>query len=294
MLSLHKSMLLLVAIALLIASLCYGYLGEAKSMAQWRWMDIAGEGGTAIMAGVWLMMTLSSRPRGLVTQLLSFGLAFIMLGAWCDCMDEFYKIHSELRWDHWCEAIFTPLGMLLLTMGLYYWRDEQFSLNYQMQKRERLFRDHRNIDRVTHLANAQYLRKLLQQQMQHSPTEECSIALLDIEKFHRINRDYGHAEGNRVLQAVAHMVLLNLSNQEVLCRYAGDRFAIVMPNIGLSQAKERAQHICSMVDAMHYYLEQQRIPITMRAACATSQSDIDVLLSQLNQAMENFPAMQAA
>ena len=130
--------------------------------------------------------------------------------------------------------------------------------------------------------------------MQHSPAEECSIVLLDIEKFHRINRDYGHAEGNRLLQAVAHMLLLNLSNQDVLCRYAGDRFAIVMPSIGVSQAEDRAQHLCAMVASMHYYVEQQRIPFTMRAACANSQSDIDGLLAQLNQAVEHFPDRQAA
>jgi hypothetical protein len=92
-----------------------------------------------------------------VTRLLALGLAAIMLGSWADCLDEFFHLSKDQVWDNWLEALM-PLGMLTLTAGMYYWRQEQFSLNEHLQKRERLFRDHRAFDRVTQLAGADYLR----------------------------------------------------------------------------------------------------------------------------------------
>jgi GGDEF domain-containing protein len=118
----------------------------------------------------------------------------------------------------------------VLTIGMYYWRHEQFRLNEHLQKRERLFRDHRAFDRITQLANADYLRRRCATNKRR-PGLDCALVLLDIDGFHLINRAHGQREGDRVLQAVGHMLLLNLRNDDLLCRYAGDRFAVLMPGV---------------------------------------------------------------
>jgi diguanylate cyclase (GGDEF)-like protein len=137
--------------------------------------------------------------------------------------------------------------MLILTAGMYYWRIEQFSLNEHLQKRERLFREHKPYDRVTQLSDADYLRLQIRLEKENHPAAVCSVVLLDINSFHQINRQFGQHEGDRVLQAVSHMLLLNLRNEDVLCRYAGDRFAIVMPETTVADADELAKHLCQMV-----------------------------------------------
>ncbi len=282
MLSLHKTPLSLFAFALLLTLTAFSTIGVAKPFESIQWLDVIAEGGTAVMAGLWLLMTLSSRPRGKVTYLLAAGMGLIMLGAWADCMDEFYRVGKEQLWDHWLEAVFTLGGMVILTAGLYFWRHEQFSLNQHLQKRERLFRDHLAFDRVTQLVDANYLRRLIaMEQGRHSDVSNC-VALLDINSFHLLNRDYGVEEGDRALQAVAHMLLLNLSNQDVLCRYAGDRFAIYMPSTTLASAQVKVDHLCAMVAQMHFYTQTCQVQITLRAVCSEAVEQLDDLLVRLD------------
>ncbi|UTY60905.1 diguanylate cyclase [Massilia sp. erpn] len=285
MLRLHRNFLIAAALAMLALPFLYAALGAAKPFAAWRWMDIVGEGGTALMAGLWLLITLSSRPGGLVTRLLAGGLAAIMLGCWADCMDEFFRIPKDEVWDNWLEGLM-PLGMLVLTAGMYYWRQEQFSLNEHLQKRERLFRDHRAFDRITQLAGAGYLRSQLRLERESHPGRSCALVLLDIDGFHRINREHGQREGDRALQAVGHMLLLNLRNEDLLCRYAGDRFAILMPGTGAQEARAIAGHLCAMVGQMRHHGSQGVIAISLRHACAAAEGEAEDLLARLGREID--------
>jgi diguanylate cyclase (GGDEF)-like protein len=283
MLLLHRNAIVTALVALLACVVLYASLGTLKPIAAWHWMDIVGEGGTAGMAGLWFLITLSSRPGGRVTRLLAGGLAAIMLGSWADCMDEFYRIDKAAVWDNWLEAL-VPFGMLVLTAGMYGWRQEQFILNDHLQKRERLFREHRAFDRVTQLANADYLRS--QMRLEQAGAGQCTLVLLDIDHFHRINREYGQREGDRVLQAVGHLLLLNLRNDDLLCRYAGDRFAVLMPGLALAAAHPVAQHLCAMVGQLRHHATLGPVTLSLRYACASVLGETDAILAGLAQTLE--------
>jgi diguanylate cyclase (GGDEF)-like protein len=285
------------ACLLLIGVLCvllYATLGAHKPVEHWKWMDIVSEGGTSLMSALWVLLILGSRPGGRVTWLLVGGLAAITLGTWADCMDEFFIIPKEQYWDNWLEAL-TPIGMLTLTFGLYFWRQEQFSLNEHMQKRERLFRDHRSFDRVTQLANADYLRRQIRLEQKRDPEQPTALVLLDINHFHLVNREHGAREGDRLLQAITHLLLLNLRPQDLLCRYAGDRFAILLPNTEAAAAHDTAAHLRKAVATLaHHTREGARIPLTARAVCAQAGSNTDTLLAELNAALETAPLNMTA
>jgi len=285
MLQLHRNSLVVAILALPVFFLLYSTLGTPKPFAAWKWMDIVCEGGTAVMAGIWFLFTLSSRPRGLVTRLLAGGLCAIMLGSWADCLDEFFAVDKRDLWDNWLEALI-PFGMLLVTVGMYYWRQEQFRLNEHLQKRERLFRDHRAFDRITQLADASYLRTQIRLEQERRPGLDCALVLLDIDRFHLINREHGHAEGDRVLQAVGHMLLLNLRNDDLLCRYAGDRFAVLMPGVSREQAMSVARHLCYMVGQMRYFAKDAELCLSLRHACSMTDGVPEVVLAELSRAVE--------
>jgi diguanylate cyclase (GGDEF)-like protein len=282
MLQLHRFTLIISGLALVACVFLYSTLGVAKPFHIWKWTDIVSEAGTAVMAGSWVLFTLSSRPGGLVTRLLAGGLAMIMIGSFADCLDEFFAVSKAARWDHWLESL-VPLGMLCVTCGMYYWRHEQFRLNEHLQKRERLFRDHHAFDRITQLANADYLRRQIRHEQARRPGQPCALVLLDIDGFHLINREFGQREGDRVLQAVGHMLLLNLRNDDLLCRYAGDRFALLMPDTGLAEADVLARHLTTMVGQMRHHAKDGRVPVSLRHACANADVAPDVLLAQLSR-----------
>lgn len=274
------------AFAVIACLLLYAGVGEAKPASAWRWMDIVAEGGMAGIAGLWFVMTLSSRPGGLVTRLLAGGLAAIMLGSWADCLDEFFRVDKAASWDNCLEAL-VPFGMVVLTAGIYYWRHEQFILNDHLAKWERLFRQHRAFDRLTQLADAAYLRHQIRLEQEREPSGRCALVLLDIDGFHRINREHGAREGDRVLQAVGHMLLLNLRNEDLLCRYAGDRFALLLPGMGDDEARTVAQHLCHMVSAMRHHGAQGPLQVSLRFACEAAQGDAESLLARLSAAIDD-------
>jgi len=276
---------LLVAGLLCSLLLLFAATGAILPLAQWNWMDIAGEGGTALLAAVWCLIVLGSRPDGRVTRLLAGGLACIMLGSWADCLDEAIDVDKRFLWDNALEALL-PLGMLVLTVGLYYWRQEQATLSDHMRKRERLFRSHRPFDRITQLADAAYLREQLRLEIRRDGDNGCVLVLFDIDGFHRINREHGHAEGDRVLQAVAHMLLLNLRNDDLLCRYAGDRFAVLMPGLDVEEAADSARHLCRMVSSMRHHAPGGPVAITLRHGCAPTRGAPDALLADLCRRMD--------
>lgn len=279
--------LALLGTAALMTLALYATQGTAKPAAMWNWMDIVGEGGTALFAGVWLALILSSRPGGRVTTLLALGLGAITFGALADCLDEFWKIAPQAHWDHWLEGVLTPGGMLTLTVGLYFWRQEQFALNEHLLRRERLFREHRAFDRITQLANADYLRRQITLEQSRAPDAPCALVLLDIDRFHLINREFGRAEGDRVLQAISHLLLLNLRNDDLLCRYAGDRFAVLLPETDGAAAQAIATTLRNAVEQLAWHTRNgARLALSARVVAAVADTSPGSLLDALNHAIE--------
>lgn len=290
MLAPHRTAPILLLLVSASYVVLYGGLGQAAPAEQWKWMDIIAEGGTALMSALWMLLVLGSRPGGRVTVLLAGGLLAITLGTWADCLDEFFVIGAARYWDNWLESL-TPIGMLTLTAGLYFWRDEQMSLNEHMQKRERLFRDHRSFDRITQLANADYLRRQVRLEYSSHPQPRAALLLLDVDRFHLVNREHGQREGDRLLQALTHLLLLNLKPQDLLCRYAGDRFAILMPDTAPAQAAQAVRQLRQSVASLaHHTLAGARIQVSARVVHAPVSADPDRLLAELNAELEVAPA----
>jgi len=267
-------------------------VGTFKPMAAWHWLDIAGEGGTAALAGYWAHLVIGSRPGGRVTLWLAGGLTVVMLGNWADCLDEIFIKNSTIVSLKWIESVLTPLGMMAVTWGMLLWREEQVALSAHMSKRERLFRDHRVLDRTTQVANSDYLLQQITLEHARNPLAPCALVLVDLHSFHQIVRNYCQAECDRVLLAVAHQLLLNLRHRDLLCRYAGHRFVVLMPDTGLAESQRMGAQLCSMVEAMRFHTLQDnaRVAINARMACAVANTQAQSLLTALNAAVEELDA----
>lgn len=63
-----------------------------------------------------------------------------------------------------------------------------------------------------------------------------SIVVIDIDNFKNINDRFGHAYGDKQLQLVASTFKSNLRSTDIICRYGGDEFVIIMPEITSSIA----------------------------------------------------------
>lgn len=270
--------------------LIYLAAGNIKPWAEINWMDVAGEGGTCLILCGWLFMLLRGRPAGRVTRLLSVGLCFTAFSMWMDTLDEFIRLPAQAIWDNWLETAPMPVGMLLLTLGMYHLQQEQRAISEQMRKREQLFREHRLFDKLTPLAGAQYLRQHLQQAIAQASAEQqpLSLVAIDLDDFNQVNQRYGQDEGDQVLQVVAQLLLLNLRQQDMLCRLAGDRFVAVLPNTGERQAQAMAEALRQSIAHLAHHTSRhgERLQLAASVACVMAVDEDEAqLLKRLNQAL---------
>lgn len=281
----HRPLITFASLAALAVAAIYATAGSIKP--QWNLLDVAGEASIATIACTWFLIVLSSRPAGRVTTLLAIGLAGLMLGALADCLDEFFSVPKGQHWNHVIESGMSLTGMLSLTWGMFCWRQEQLAVTEHLQKRERVFRDHRSFDQLTQVADADYLRAQLRIEYARAGGESC-LLMLDIDSFHLVNRDFGQREGDRVLQAVTQVLLLNLRSTDLLCRYAGDRFAVLLPSTQADAAYALAEHLRRAVASLRHHAQRSGQPIspTIRFTFRSVDTDPRQLLKELNRALE--------
>jgi diguanylate cyclase (GGDEF)-like protein len=269
---------LVTAIGLL--GLLFAALGALKPLAEWSVVDIAGEGGLALLATAWAGVVLCSRPGGRVTALLGWGLSALALAAWADALDEFFRPPHSAAWLGWIESCLAPLGMVVLSFGLVLWRQEQQVLAEQLGAREGGQRDHRRFDRLTQLADAAYLRDEMARLLATGQAV-ASVVMLELPERGGLERQHGLRAGMRLMQAVSQQLLLNLRPGDLLCRYAGDRLVVLMPDTPPAQAARRAAHLQHMVEAMQVHVGAAVLPIRVQVACAELQGDAQRTLSAL-------------
>lgn len=247
--------------------LLYLIYGNIKLVADWRWMDILGEGGSAALVLSWLLLMVRGRPDGRVTNFLFSGLGAVFFSLWMDTLDEFIHMPSAIIWDSWIESAPMPIGLLLITSGIFFWHQEQLAISRQMIKRERLFRDHRLFDALTPLADANYFKTQLAQATQEAQanSQPLSVILLDMQDFEQINQRHGFEEGNRILQTVSQLLVLNLRQHDLVCRLAADRFVIMLPYTGSQLAAQVANDLEKAIQAQAYYHSQHAERINLQA-----------------------------
>lgn len=97
-----------------------------------------------------------------------------------------------------------------------------------------------------------------------------SCLFLDIDFFKRINDEYGHRIGDRVLKETAGVIRLKLRNSDFLARYGGEEFILLLPNTDKQQATAIADRIKETVASKKFYSsEQSCFSVTISIGVAT-------------------------
>jgi diguanylate cyclase (GGDEF)-like protein len=222
----HRGILLLTALLLAFVTSSYLGAGVLKAASAVKVVDVVGEGLTAVFVAVWLGILLAGRPPGRVTQLLAAGLVCFLLGFHLDLLDEFVALPEHLWWDDVIESGAPALGLVVTTLALLQFAAEQRVLARQLARREGRFREHRSVDRVTQLYDAGYLREHLAGEL--ASGRRPLLVAVDLDGFGPLNRRLGPVAGDRLLALVGELLLLAVDDEDLVCRYAGDRFVCVL------------------------------------------------------------------
>ncbi len=97
-------------------------------------------------------------------------------------------------------------------------------------------------DGLTGLYNRRYLDDALERELARAQREghPVSIALIDLDNFKQLNDTYGHQAGDAVLKSLSHLLAEQVRSSDIACRWGGEEFVLVLPNMPLSAAAERA------------------------------------------------------
>ncbi|MDX1756191.1 MAG: diguanylate cyclase [Marinobacter sp.] len=97
-------------------------------------------------------------------------------------------------------------------------------------------------DELTGLHNLRHFDHALRQELLRAErfAGQFCLILLDIDHFKRFNDTYGHQQGDAVLKQVATLLRETVRRVDVVCRYGGEEFAIIMPNCGVDQCSDAA------------------------------------------------------
>lgn len=153
-------------------------------------------------------------------------------------------------------------GMAIITILTY------FVIKYIQKSNARyyLLKESSIIDYLTGLHNVRYFDKTLNDMLAYAKENGKSVSLLfiDIDFFKKVNDSFGHLNGDSVLKELADMLQQQSRSIDVVTRYGGEEFTLLLNHCGLNEAIHVAERIRLMVED-HDFLtrEKETIKITV-------------------------------
>ncbi|MGA8049478.1 MAG: GGDEF domain-containing protein [Burkholderiales bacterium] len=100
-----------------------------------------------------------------------------------------------------------------------------------------------------------------------------SLAIFDLDHFKRLNDRFGHPMGDRVLKNVVDIMRLTIRRHDLIGRYGGEEFALLMPNTGKDTALRVAERIRRGIELKGAEIGGKRVDLTVSGGVATFQLD---------------------
>ena len=157
----------------------------------------------------------------------------------------------------------------LLALGLANWMREN---RHALHAAEQVAR----LDALTHLNNRRAFMELAVPYANAAGRHErpMSLVMMDIDHFKSINDQYGHKTGDLVLIAVAEL-LRNLSRaSDIVARWGGEEFILLLPETGLTQALKHAERLRLAIAELQMAAGEKTISLTASFGIATHAADL--------------------
>ncbi len=202
----------------------------------------------------------------LVGELLTVGVSFIVVG--------------QVRWT----ALVIGLAAGFMTSsiaaaGVVRLLDRIGELQRQLESAART-------DELTGLPNRRVLFEVLAQEIERARRRDAklTVVFVDIDQFKRINDRYGHQVGDEVLREAASAIKAGLRTYDIVGRYGGEEFVMVLPDTGAWEGHAVAERIRESV-AASVFAGAVRVTISLGVADLAKGMDVDRLLKAADTAV---------
>lgn len=147
------------------------------------------------------------------------------------------------------------------------------------------------VDSLTHVYNRRYFQHRLRDEFERGRRYDrdfCCL-IIDVDKFKDVNDTLGHPIGDKVLKSIADILRTNIRAADILCRYGGDEFGLLLPETNFQGAYVTAERVRSKVEKTNLATAEQ--PVFISLSCGISSLveggavGIDELVTQADVAL---------
>lgn len=129
-------------------------------------------------------------------------------------------------------------------------------------------------DPMTGLPNRTYFLERLDQEIDRARRygANLSLIMIDIDNFRKINDEMGAQYGDLALSEVSRLLGANIRTSDIIARFGGEEFAILIPALGVSNAAQAAEKLRNVVEVNDLTMEGPLLKVTISAGVADLQS----------------------
>ena len=147
------------------------------------------------------------------------------------------------------------------------------------------------IDPLTGLYNYRHFQRTLDTEMQRTlrTSHPTSLVLIDLDHFKSVNDQWGHEAGNLALKSAASLFQQQLRQFDIVCRYGGEEFAVILPHTPLPVAINVAERLRQRLEQIEIDADDGQFSLTASFGAAEFQPQGDynqsLLINQADQAL---------
>jgi diguanylate cyclase (GGDEF)-like protein len=164
-----------------------------------------------------------------------------------------------------------------------------YNRSFELKAANKRIEELAELDELTGSFNRRCIMRMLDDEIAraHRIKAPCSIALIDLDWFKRVNDAYGHPTGDEVLRTFAITVFANIRNIDRFGRYGGEEFLLVLPETPTDAAARILDRLRAIIADLDWSAFSPGMRVTISAGVATLRADesADTFLARADSAL---------
>jgi diguanylate cyclase (GGDEF)-like protein len=196
----------------------------------------------------------------------------------------------------WAERVITLVFLIMtlgrcIAMGLFAisMRDMLYKRGKELKAAYERIEELAQLDELTGALNRRYVMKELDEELLRClrSKQPCSVALIDLDWFKKINDTFGHPVGDEALRAFAITIFANIRGIDKFGRYGGEEFLLVLPDTSQAVAVRTLDRLRDIVAGLDWAAISPRMTVTLSAGVTSIRANdtTDSILSRADRAL---------
>jgi len=184
-------------------------------------------------------------------------------------------------------TVLATIAILLVLLSVIFYISWHFVKD--LKKSENRLVELATTDSLTGILNRGEGFRRFEQEISRSQRKQLplSIILIDIDYFKKFNDNFGHQVGDRVIRMITGVLVATLRNYDIICRYGGEEFLVVLPSTELQKAVETAERLRILVAEMSTTVDELEPAINLTISLGVSSLQLGDSLDGLVYRADN-------